>query len=35
MSWPTQPAKIPTVLSGSELQTLLGAMSNPMFLSRQ
>lgn len=31
MSWPTQPKTLPVVLSGTEIQTLLGAMSNPMF----
>lgn len=31
MSWPKQPAKVPIVLSGSEIEKLLGAMSNLMF----
>jgi site-specific recombinase XerD len=31
MSWPRQPAKLPVVLSGSEVEGLLAAMSNPMF----
>jgi len=30
MSWPRQPAKLPVVLSGSEVEKLLAAMSNPM-----
>jgi site-specific recombinase XerD len=30
MSWPRQPKKLPVVLSGTEVETLLGAMSNPM-----
>jgi site-specific recombinase XerD len=31
MAWPRQPQKLPVVLSGSEIEKLLGAMSNPMF----
>ncbi len=31
MSWPKQPTKQPVVLSGTEIEKLLGAMSNPMF----
>lgn len=31
MAWPSQPAKLPVVLSGSEVERLLAAMSNPMF----
>jgi site-specific recombinase XerD len=31
MSWPRQPAKLPVVLSGTEIAKLLGAMSNPMY----
>jgi integrase/recombinase XerD len=31
MSWPSQSAKLPVVLSGSEVERLLAAMSNPMF----
>jgi site-specific recombinase XerD len=31
MSWPRQKTKLPTILSGSEIETLLAAMSNPMF----
>jgi site-specific recombinase XerD len=31
MSWPRQPAKLPVVLAGTEVERLLGAMSNPMF----
>jgi integrase/recombinase XerD len=31
MAWPRQPIKLPTVLSGSEIEKLLGAMSNPMY----
>jgi site-specific recombinase XerD len=30
MSWPRQPAKLPVVLSGSEVEKLLAAMSHPM-----
>lgn len=30
MSWPRQPKTLPVVLSGSEVTTLLGAMSTPM-----
>jgi site-specific recombinase XerD len=30
MSWPRQPAKLPVVLSGTEVERLLAAMSNPM-----
>lgn len=31
MSWPRQPKTLPVVLSGTEIEKLLGAMSNPMF----
>jgi site-specific recombinase XerD len=31
MSWPRQPSKLPVVLSGSEVESLFAAMSNPMF----
>lgn len=31
MSWPRQPKKLPVVLSGTEVQKLLEAMSGPMF----
>jgi integrase/recombinase XerD len=31
MAWPKQPPKLPVVLSGSEVEKLLAAMSNPMF----
>jgi site-specific recombinase XerD len=31
MSWPQTPAKLPVVLSGTEVERLLAAMSNPMF----
>jgi site-specific recombinase XerD len=31
MSWPKQPKTLPVVLSGTEIEKLLGAMSNPMF----
>ncbi len=31
MAWPRQPVKLAVVLSGSEIEKLLGAMSNPMF----
>lgn len=31
MSWPKPPTTQPVVLSGTEIQRLLGAMSNPMF----
>jgi integrase/recombinase XerD len=31
MSWPRQPAKLPVVLSGSEVESLLAAMSNPTY----
>jgi integrase/recombinase XerD len=30
MRWPRQPAKLPVVLSGSEIEKLLAALSNPM-----
>lgn len=30
MSWPRQKTKLPTILSGTEIATLLAAMSNPM-----
>ncbi len=31
MSWPRQPTKLPVVLSGTEVERLLAAMSSPMF----
>lgn len=31
MAWPRQPVKLAVVLSGTEIEKLLGAMSNPMF----
>lgn len=31
MSWPRQPKTLPVVLSGTEIEKLLAAMSNPMF----
>ncbi len=31
MSWPRQKTKLPMVLSGTEIEKLLAAMSNPMF----
>jgi site-specific recombinase XerD len=31
MAWPKQPAKLPVVLSGSEIEKLLAAMSNPTY----
>lgn len=31
MSWPKQPVRLAVVLSGSEIENLLAAMSNPMF----
>lgn len=31
MAWPRQPAKLPVVLSGSEVESLLAAMSNPLY----
>ncbi|MDQ6943766.1 MAG: tyrosine-type recombinase/integrase [Candidatus Eremiobacteraeota bacterium] len=31
MSWPRQKTKLPTILSGTEIEKLLAAMSNPMF----
>jgi len=31
MSWPRQPAKLPVILSGSEVERLLAAMSNPTY----
>ncbi len=31
MAWPRQPKKLPVVLSGTEVEKLLGTLSNPMF----